>query len=218
MKLQDYDAYLFDWDGTLAQSHEAWLAFYHEQLKSFGITLSDEEVVSRIFGRAKTGFQELGLSESDLEKVEAATIRTAKEQMTLVDLYPGATSVLELLDAKGKKIALVTASFREVVDLAVANHNLLDLFDVVITGDEVKAQKPDPDGIITVLQKLNVAPNKAIMIGDSPKDLLAGNNAGTDTLLFYPPEHETQHPLAELQKCSPTYTIRAWQELLDRLQ
>ncbi len=216
--MKDYEAYLFDWDGTLAQSHDMWLAIMHKQLKRNNIHVTDEQIVKQLFGRYDAGLREFGFSKEKIKELADQLVASAKQQFPLVALYPQAREVLDTLKRQGKKVGLVTASYRDVIDIAVGNHDLLELFDVIITGDEVKAQKPEPDGILTVLGKLNISPKRGVMIGDSPKDLLAGNNAGTDTILFYPPEHESQHPLGELQKCHPTYTIRAWQEMLDQLQ
>lgn len=218
MKLKDYEAYLFDWDGTLAASHDMWLAIMHKQLKRHDINVDDEQIVKQLFGRYDEGLREFGFSEEEIKSLGEESLAAAKKQFPLVSLYSQAREVLDTLKRQGKKVALVTATYRDVITIAVGNHDLLELFDVTVTGDEIKAQKPDPDGILTVLNKLGISPKKAVMIGDSPKDLLAGNNAGTDTLLFYPPEHESQHPLKELEKCNPTYTIRAWQEMLDQLQ
>jgi len=216
--VKDYDAYLFDWDGTLAQSHDMWLEIMHKQLKRHDIHASDEQVVKQLFGRYDDGMREFGFSEAEIKELVEELEADAKRMFPLVDLFPQAQEVLEILKQRGKKVALVTATYRDIVNIAVGNHHLLDTFDVVVTGDEMKAQKPDPSGLFMALERVGVLPERAIMIGDSPKDLLAGNNAGTDTLLFYPPEHESQHSISELKKCNPTYTIRAWQEFLDRLQ
>jgi pyrophosphatase PpaX len=213
-----YDAYLFDWDGTLANSHDMWLEIMHGQLRRHGIHVSDEQVVRQLFGRYDEGMRELGFSMQALQALSEELETAAKRSFPLVDLFPGAQQVLEALKRQGKKVALVTASYREVIDVAVAKHNILELFAVTVSGDEMNAPKPDPGGLLLALQTMGVPPTRAIMIGDSPKDLLAGKNAGTDTLLFYPPEHASQHSLAELKKCRPTYTIRSWQELLDQLQ
>lgn len=218
MKLKDYEVYLFDWDGTLVSSHDMWLEIIRSQLGPRDIYLSDEEIVRQLFGRYDTGMRELGFSDVEIDRLGTELETAAKQKYLLVELFPKAREVLETLKRQGKKQGLVTATFREVVDVAIGNHDLLDLFDVTVSGDEAVAQKPHPSGILIALKKLGIAPDRAIMCGDSPKDLLAGSNAGTDTLLFYPPEHETQHSLKELQVCNPTYTFRNWQEVLDRLQ
>lgn len=216
--MNNYDAYLFDWDGTLSKSHDMWLEIMHGQLERHNIRLTDAQIVEKLFGRYDVGMRELGFSEKELNNLVKELEAAAKRIFPLVDLFPNALEVLETLKGQGKKVALVTASYRDVINVAVGHHQLLDFFDMIVTGDEVKSQKPDPDGILTVLKKLDVKPAKAVMLGDSPKDLQAGNNAGTDTLLFYPPEQEAQHPLAELKKCKPTYIIHTWQEMLDQLQ
>ncbi len=216
--MNDYDVYLFDWDGTLLQSNEMWVDLVREQLAPHGIRMTDAEVVSKIMGRYKTGLQELGFSSAEIDMMGIEIDEVAKQRYAQFNLYPYATEVLTVLKSQHKKLALVTSSWREVIDVALAAHDLLDLFDVIVTGDEVTAQKPDPQGILAVLDRLGIAPNHAIMAGDSPKDLMAAKNAGVDSLLFYPPAHETQHNREELEACAPAYTIRSWQELLDQLQ
>jgi HAD superfamily hydrolase (TIGR01509 family) len=216
--VKDYDAYLFDWDGTLAMTHAIALQITRTQLERYDIRLTDKQIVDKIFGRYGEGMREVGVPEHDMEALGKEIHAALKQQMPSAALYPGAEEVLKRLRANGRKLALITATWREIIDLTIARHGLIELFDVVITGDEMKAQKPDPGSILTALTSLDIAPDRAIMLGDSKKDILAGHNAGTDTLLFYPPEHDTQHDIADLRASNPTYTIHSWQEFLDRLQ
>lgn len=216
--MKDYDAYLFDWDGTLAQTHAIVLQIIRTQLERYDIRLTDKQIVDKIFGRYGEGMREVGVPGHDMEALGNEIHAALKQQTLSAALYPGAEEVLRRLHANGRKLALITATWREIIDLTIARHGLVELFDVVVTGDEMKAQKPDPGGILTALKSLGIAPNRAIMLGDSRKDILAGRNAGTDTLLFHPPEHGTQHDIADLKASNPTYTIHSWQEFLDELQ
>ncbi|MEK7152882.1 MAG: HAD family hydrolase [Patescibacteria group bacterium] len=217
--MKEYDAYLFDWDGTLTMTHDIALEIVGIQLERYGLRLSDRQIVGKIFGRYAEGMKEVGIPEKDLTALKKEIYAVLKNKMPLASLYPGAGEVLSHLRMRGGcKLALITATWREIVDIAVAKHELIDTFDVIITGDEVKAQKPDPDGILAALKTLGVPPTRAVMLGDSEKDILAGRNAGTDTILFYPPEHVTQHDLTELEECDPTYIIHSWHEMLDQLQ
>jgi HAD superfamily hydrolase (TIGR01509 family) len=216
--MKDYDAYLFDWDDTLAKGNEMWIDLIRDLLEPHAIHLTDNEMASKILGRWHAGMSELGFSDAEIERMGMEIEEAAKVRYPLINLYPYAADVLAELKRQDKKLALVTASWRDVVDIALSAHKLLDLFDVTVTGDEVDAQKPNPHGIQIALEKFGIAPERAIMHGDSSKDLLAANNAGTASLLYFPPEHEVQHDLAELQACNPTYTIRSWQEMLNQLQ
>lgn len=211
----DYAAYLFDWDGTLIQSNEPWLELVHAQLGRYNLRLSDQEIARKIFGRYGIGMRELGVPEADIEKLSHETIAAGRKLLLGAPLYPGAKEILERLKAQGKKAGLITSSYREVIAPAVKERGLEALFDVIVAGDEVRAQKPDPDGILKALALLGVAPVQSIMAGDSPKDLLAAYNAGCDSMLFYPSSHELHHCYDELLACKPVYTIRSWNELLD---
>jgi pyrophosphatase PpaX len=216
--IKTYDAYLFDWDGTLASSHDFILKYVKQQLSAYNMSLTDQQIVEKLFGRYQAGMTELGFSAEDIARLGGELHLHMKENMPLAALYPQARTMLEMLHAKEGKIALITASYREVIDAAITAHDLVALFDCIVTGDEVGAQKPEPEGLLKALATLGVKPENAVMIGDSKKDVMAGRNAGTDTLLFYPPEHESQHDLTELKRHKPTYVVGSWQECIDRLQ
>lgn len=214
--MKHYNLYMFDWDGTLAMTHDASLAIIREQLTRYDIELSDQQIVDRLFGRYPEGMLELGIPENELQTLRPEIHQYLKEHMPLAALYPHARQVLETIKQSGAKLALITASYRDIVDIAIANHKLSELFDVIITGDEMQVQKPDPGALLTAMKTLDITPEESIMIGDSAKDIADGNNAGTDTLLFYPPEHQTQHDLTVLKTHRPTYVIHSWQEFLDK--
>jgi HAD superfamily hydrolase (TIGR01549 family) len=215
--MKDYDAYLFDWDGTVAQSLAVWLAIISDILKSYGADVDDKQIVRQVFGRPR-GFVELGVPEEDLKTVFRGLDKRARIELPRAPLYPAMRDLLERLQQKGKQTGLITATVRSVITKTVDTHGLHNAFTVIVTGDEVKEHKPDPEGILYVLKQLGVSKGRAVMMGDSEKDILAAHNAGIDSLLFYPPEHEPFHNLRQLQTDKPTYTIHSWQELVDQLQ
>jgi pyrophosphatase PpaX len=215
--MDDYDAYLFDWDGTLADSHMLWMEIIRSQLQRYDIELTDQQIVEQLFGRYRVGITELNIPSKDFKQLDEELTVRGTQGMPNMPLFPQAREVLETLVAKGKKLALITASYRQVIDITITEHKLLETFDVVVTGDEVTMQKPDPEGLTVALKALGVMPRQAVMIGDSKKDILAGRNAGTDTLLFAASQYADQHNSIELRQCQPTYTISTWQELLDQL-
>jgi HAD superfamily hydrolase (TIGR01509 family) len=218
MGMKEYDAYLFDWDGTLGQTLALWLQIVRRTLDKYGIEATDKQIVRQVFGNARAGITGLGVPEKDLEHVFKEWDGTAQDAMLTVELYPQAKAVLEQLHARGKKLALITATIRPTVEKALAAHGMKGLFDVTVTGDEVTAHKPDPESLLTALGRLQVPKGRAVMLGDSEKDVRAAHNAGIDSVLFFPPQHKLFHTLEELQADKPTYMIRSWQEFLDQLQ
>ncbi len=214
--MKQYDAYLFDWDGTLARSLELWLDEIYKQFCAYGLKITKKEN-ARLFGNLKSPLL-YGLPEHLLSQFQEEINAKVKAQLLNTPLYDDAKTMLEALHAQGKKLALITTSLRGLLDQVIGRHDLEKFFDVVITSEDVKHHKPDPEGILKALDSLAVAPAKALFLGDSSHDLLAARNAGIDSVLFYPEVHELMYDLEHLQAHTPTYTVRAWRELINQLQ
>lgn len=120
--------------------------------------------------------------------------------------YPGTRSLKEL---KGK-IALVTNTPRSVAVLELERTGLLKYFlEIFATQYNEEHSKPHPHGILEVLGSLDVAPDKAIMVGDSELDVMAGKAAGTYTA------HLVREHFHYYDETSPTFFIRSLEELPD---
>ena len=57
----------------------------------------------------------------------------------------------------------------------------LEYFQEIIGGDSLKTKKPNPEGLILILKKLHVSPDKTVLVGDSPVDIETGRRAGVQT-------------------------------------
>jgi len=218
MKLQDYDAYLFDWDGTLARTLEGWLQGIRDLLAAYGIKASDKDIVFKMLGRIDKGVRELGISDEDFPSFMADIRAKAPQIVAGATLYEDVPELLRTLKAKGKKLALVTASLRKIVDIVITEHGLLNYFDVVVSGDDIREHKPSPEGIHIALKALGIDESRAVMIGDSDKDLRAARNAGIDSILFFPDEHEVFHTREQLETYDPTHSLKTWRELIEALE
>jgi HAD superfamily hydrolase (TIGR01662 family) len=216
--VEDYDAYLFDWDGTLAQTLEIWLKLMRSQLNTYGVQAADKEIVFKAFGRIEKGVVELGLPKDKLGSFIGELKILAPQKIAEAALYPDVPEMLAALKQQHKKLALITASLREVVDIVMTRHGLLETFDIVIAGEDTKALKPDPEGLLLAAKHMGIDPRHSLMLGDSDKDLQAAGNAGMDSLLFLPKQHELFHTEEELREYGPRFVIGSWRELLDRLQ
>jgi HAD superfamily hydrolase (TIGR01549 family) len=182
---------------------------HRDVLAHFGVRgLSDEEVAKRTFGRIADAAREYGVPEDKIEEVHALNAKLGSERVALAPLYPQAVEFLQALKWRGRKIALLTSNYRQVVDIALGHHNLLEFFDLVVTSDDVTKYKPHPEGILFCLEKFGVAKDKVLMLGDSDSDLGAAKNAGVDSVLFYPLAHELFHDKRRLQEeFGPRFTI-----------
>ena len=136
-----FEAVLFDWDGTLADTREVILASFHEALlETLHLDVPDEFVERRIGVGAAGTFREIlnsngvAFDEAVIQRLVEVKIRVEVERTPEVKLFPGA---LELLDAlKGKvKVGLASMNNREVIDHMLAFLNVSPYFSVVLTKD-----------------------------------------------------------------------------------
>jgi len=216
--IKDYDAYLFDWDGTLAETLDIWLVLWRESLAKHGKSGDDHTIVRHLFGDARNGLKYFDFTDEQIDELLRQLHPLAVDRVKKVTLYKEARDALLTLKRNNKKLALITSSYRELIDAAMRNHELIDLFDVLVTGEDVNAHKPDPEGIKIALKALGIAKDRALMLGDSDKDLRAAQNAGVDSLLFYPDKHTVFHEKEILQRYGPKYVINTWQEFIDDVQ
>ena len=164
---------IFDLDGTLANT-----AFIHKE--AWEIALNELGMKSEI--RIETL---LGRKTAEIAKILAND--RWKELMELKNkIYMGlvkekakrtkcAKELTDKAKEKGYKIAIVTSSnlisAREVL-------NAIQIFpDLLVTSDEVKNGKPDPEGVILALNRLNLDARSSIGIGDTEVDVMAFKNA-----------------------------------------
>lgn len=175
-------AVLWDMDGTLVDSEPVWVRVQISVLAELGTTWTAEDAVTLVgsdLGDAlKVWMARLpdGLIEPDelAGRIYGEVIRTLKDE---VELRPGALELLTGLKAAGIPCALVSASYRTMID-AVLSHLPPDLFDVVVAGDEVNNGKPHPEPYLTAMAELGVDPANCIVIEDSPGGTQAGTAAG----------------------------------------
>lgn len=203
--MKDYEAYLFDWDGTLSQTLDVWLRVLRTLYNKYGLYPSDTEI-AQLFGDWEAA-EKLGLASEKLPDFVKELEGAAHHAVSRATLYPGAKETLISLREQGKKTALITSSVRVTIDAVLGHHDLVELFDVVITGNDVTEHKPNPESLLYTIKELGVSADESIMIGDSDKDILAAKNAKIDSMLFYPSSHETFYNKSYLQGLNPTYVI-----------
>ena len=102
-----------------------------------------------------------------------------------VKLIPGAAEALKAITAEGLQLALVTSTLREYMAVKLAplrKAGIENLLEVIITADDVQNKKPHAEPLIVCSDKLGVASEKCVYVGDTRVDIKAGNAAGMQTV------------------------------------
>ncbi len=91
--------------------------------------------------------------------------------------------VLKLLKRSDptKRLAIFSANLQSTIALIFERFGISDLFDLIVSSDDVLRGKPDPEGLARILATWDAAPENAILIGNSWKDLEAGRAAEVRT-------------------------------------
>jgi HAD superfamily hydrolase (TIGR01549 family) len=176
-------SFLFDLDGTLVDSVYQHVLAWQEALHDVNIELSVWRIHRRI-GMSGGLFMEMLLRETPVEitpgLVDTLLTKHAEAYSRLVRWVrplPGAVQLLEYLTKAQIPWAIATSG-----RMATAQFNL-DLLNVdpdratVITRDEVRRAKPDPDLFLAAAARLNTDIQTAVIVGDSIWDMLASRRA-----------------------------------------
>jgi HAD superfamily hydrolase (TIGR01509 family) len=174
--------------------------------------ISEEEVLRRCF------FRDWADVATDFavctgEEMRVAVGHGLQESFASAELFPQARTVIEHCREHGLQTALVTSSPRQLIASVATRLDVEHLFDFVICGDEVANYKPHPEPVLTTLRALACEPTRAIMIGDSHADILAGKAAGTRTALFLPDDHQRFHDTQKLRATEPDFIFETHDEL-----
>lgn len=172
-------AVLWDVDGTLVSTKDLYLECYRRALAPYvGRLLSDEELLAL---RPHSELHVLRSQAGNAFDECIAAFRELYRQLHRTHfggVYDGVTDTLSTLRSRGIRNGIVTGKSRSSWEVTVAETGLGD-FDVVIADDDVANPKPDPEGLLTALDRLNVHAQHAIYVGDSPADMEAALAAGT---------------------------------------
>ena len=171
------EAILFDLDGVLIDSFESWYQAFAKMLKAYG----KDEMSQETFRETYWG-PGLAHNLAALQLDENAADYCTREQIKLIgliELFPSAKEVLRRTKQDYKlKVGLVTNTPRANVTKIFEHFRLTNHFDAILTGDDVKLGKPDAEIVLKACERLNVQPERAVLVGDTRTDYQAGKAAG----------------------------------------
>lgn len=181
----DYELLIFDWDGTLADSIGRIVEAMKVAARAAGYPERDDEAIKGIIGLALPEAILVLYPEMDEGQVIAFRQHYADCYMAMdaepSPLFPGVLESLESFRQAGYRLAVATGKARRGLDRVLQAHGWEDYFDITRAADETRS-KPHPLMLEEILAHCQVAPQKALMVGDSSFDLLMANNAGMDSV------------------------------------
>jgi len=159
---------IFDMDGTLFNTNEINYNAYKKALEPFGVSLDYEFFCSNCNGRHYKVFLPV-LLDDDLEKVEKVHNLKKQYYSKFLNKVKINSHLFEIINRikENYKIALVTtASKKNTMDILEFT-NKKDVFDLILTSEDIKNAKPDPEGFLLAMKNFNANPSETIIFEDS---------------------------------------------------
>jgi phosphoglycolate phosphatase len=178
-------AVIFDLDGTLQSLEIDWKALRAELgvlFGRYGQPLPGGPLLEAV-DRNVAALIENGMAPGAAEQVrlEAGRMmdRAELDSFPKVRIFPGVPEMLSALEERGVRRAVLSRACRAYVDMSLGR--LGRDFDAVLGREDVVRPKPDPEGILLLLDRFGCGPAECAVVGDHPFDVLAGKRAGTVT-------------------------------------
>jgi len=180
---------LFDLDGTLIDTMPLHYTAYAEVLARRGLKLKEAAFMATIGAPAREAIPRFleaaganGASADDVSAIHVDKKAVFKRLVTKGDiLLLPAARLLEWARGR-KKLALVSSGNKDGVTALLWAMRWTDVFDVVISGDDVSRGKPDPEPYLAAAAALKVAPRNCLVLEDTEAGLTSGRAAGMTVL------------------------------------
>ncbi len=177
-----FDAVIFDWDGTLADTRKPIVVSFQKALKEINLEVPTEYIERRIGIGASDTFREILAAANrrvDEKVVKQLVERKSKVQIGLaneVALFEGARELLEELQGK-VKVGLASMNNRSVIMHLLQNNGIADCFDTIFTVEAVSHSKPNPEIFLKTAENLNAKPQRCVVFEDSIFGVKAAKSA-----------------------------------------
>jgi beta-phosphoglucomutase len=178
-----FEAAIFDWDGTLADTKKVILISFQKALKEINLEVPNTYIERRIGIGASDTFREILRAANrrvDEKVVKQLVEQKSKVQIQLADevkLFEGTRELLALLQGK-IKVGLASMNNRAVVMHLLQISRVAESFDVVLTVEAVSHSKPDPEIFLKTAEQLNAKPQSCVVFEDSIFGVKAAKAAG----------------------------------------
>jgi len=176
-------SFIFDLDGTLVDSVYQHVLAWHEAIRAEGFELAVWKIHRKIGMSgglfANMLLREIGvsISEDRIERIQRGHTAAYKRVADTVAPLPGARELLQALTKNGVPWAIATSSHMESASRTLRALGVDLEKTILVTRDEVKHAKPDPDLFFAAAEKLGVPVETASVVGDSVWDMLAAQRA-----------------------------------------
>ncbi len=181
--LKGKKAVIFDMDGSLVDSMWIWLEVDKQYMGKYSLSAPEnfyQDIEGRSFIETAQYFLDAfpTLAFTVEEVCKEWTEMAIEMYQTRVPLKEGAEEFLRRMDEQGILMGIATSNSRELAEVVLNALHVRQYFTAIITSDEVRRGKPEPDVYLKAAEELQVLPKECLVFEDVPNGIRAGKNAG----------------------------------------
>lgn len=172
---------LFDFDFTLADSFAGVIDCAQYAFGKMGLPPPCVESIRATIGLSlRAAFRALASQSGEQLEDEFERLYTERGDEIMLaktHLFPDTRYVLETLTRRGCRLGIVSTKFRRRVESVLARDRCRTYFQLIIAADDVRQQKPSPEGAIEAMRRMKCDPSGCVFVGDSLVDAGTARNA-----------------------------------------
>ena len=204
-----YKAAIFDLDGQMLDTEIVSYQCWKRACADFGYTLDDytyHKIIGLIVPDMAPIFRRIFGPDFPLEQANNKRLQYMYDYFDKfgVTIKPGLLELLDLLEKAGLKEAVATSSCRESAMRKLKAAFILDRFQVIVTGDDIRNGKPAPDIFLAALEKLNESPERCLVFEDSENGVRAAYNAAIPVIMIPDVKQPTKEVAALAYRIFPS--------------
>lgn len=185
--LNNYELVLFDFDGTLADTARDMINALNVLLSAKSMPSADFETLRPYVSNGTPALLQWGFGcspkDAQFEELRRAFLEIYENNLCVQTvLYPGMDEILKQCEETKVAWGIVTNKPEYMTRLIVEQLGLANRVACIVGGDTLKLRKPDPAPVLHACDCVRVPPAKAVFVGDSWRDIEAGQHAGLTTI------------------------------------
>ena len=196
--MANIEAVIWDMDGVIVSTGLIHLKSWQDTLQQIGITFADQEFWNS-FGLRNNDFIRKILGEStpvnkinEIAQVKEAMFRSRIQQGELRAL-PGTIELMRGCKTNGMKQAIASSAPKKNIDLILNTLDLNKFIERIVSEDDVVRGKPDPEVFLVAARRLEIPPERCVVIEDAVTGVKGAKKAGMQCIAL-----TTTHPRKEL--------------------
>ena len=183
-----FSAFIFDMDGVLLDSENIYKQASIEVAHELGFKMSEEiylktvGVTDDIAGNIIRAGMGANFPFDEFEK--NWQIWVSQKMAQNIPLKQGVKDILDLLKLSNFPLAIATSTSYKRAHEYLSNSNLIDYFNIIITGDDITNGKPHPEPFLKAATRLGIKPSQCVAIEDSFNGVRSAHSAGMQVIMI----------------------------------